>query len=278
MKSFGLDGKVGAPAIVRENPLLRKYDQKFAPGCDHRPFEDDTRIVRSLLPFSWLDVLGVVQERYTVSANDCLSAFLRSASRTVPDRSLVYDLDTPSLTVRFDPSGECGVRSVVFRGSCDELSATESTRSLIDGHVRIARAYGGMLIVRRAVRALNVLSGASVLYAPIDELDAGNIPYASMSKGGLLLSTAPIDYFADAYGAIFDHRVSPIARDLLDLAVNMPDDPAALRDALGRANRSFRKLRSRKTVKLAMRHMRQSSIRSDLGDAYLRFTPRGASR
>ena len=128
MNSFGLEGKVSAPAIVRTNPLLRKYDEEFTrrsgrPAC----VEEDgffvyrelvNELVLSFWPFSWRDVLGVVQERYQGSPDSVLSVFLESCTRLLPERVLTYDLVTPELSVELwngtDPV-------VVMSGSCDSL-------------------------------------------------------------------------------------------------------------------------------------------------------------
>lgn len=278
MKPFGLEGKVGAPAIVRTNPLLKRYDEEFAPGYKGRHVFYTELIVRSLLPFTWSDVLGVVLERYAGSADDCLSLFLTATSEAIPDRMLPYDLETPSLDVLIPSPDPFVDRLVLFRGSCKLLTTQKSVLSLIDGRTEMMIALGGVSVIRSAKECFNVWPQSSVLYAPIAGTDADVVPLVFVERDGVLLSSVPIDYRPGTDGVICDKDSSPDARALLDMVSRLPDDPSELLVSMVAVRDRFEALKSPDLFSDLRDRMNSCSIPADRLATHRRFVPGGVSR
>ena len=272
MRPLGLDGVVGAPAIVRTNPLLRVYGDIFAPYTDSRSCLLDRRsAVRPFLPFSWRDVLGVVQERYMGSPDPALTAFLSACAGVLPDRVLVYDLDTPELDVNLSRDGQDPLLSVLL-GSCRYFSCQFG---LARGAIRQV-ASGRAAVVLSSVDTLTVARDSFVLYSP--DLACAIPTRAVVSDGSVLCSSAPIDY--GELGA------RSVVRGTGDLGVlghpdrsllELVDDPLALRTALMSLRSSHNGWRSTPEYRL-LRDRTCSDPASPLYSSCRRFTPGGASR
>ena len=214
MKPFGLEGKVGAPAIVRTNPLLRKYDEEFGPS-DTRPSVIDRLIAESFLPFSWRDVLGVVSERYVGKADNGLTSFLRACSAVLPDRVLEYDLDTP----RFDVSFEWTVRDVtrIISGSCRNLIC--SRYAFITGDAEDIWLDGFAIITGRVGQTLSILR-ESCVFATVQSAQSIESP-GYLGKNGVLLTKNAGNYLMNGrpITGIFDDTLG--LRSICDRAISI---------------------------------------------------------
>lgn len=229
MRSLGLEGKVGASAIVRGNPLLRKYDEEFVPVFNAReatPVHPSiARVIDSFLPFSWYDVLGVVRERYAGRSDEALGAFLSACARTLPNRVFTYDLDTPHLSVILERH-ECTVTGVLS-GSCDLFLA--SGGSFITGHATAVWARP-MVIGTGNIENLLLYGGVGVL-SPIC---APHMDRGSRQGMGSLITPCASEYPIASRFYAFHPDNEPRLRALYDRALGTdpcsPTLPEEMRD------------------------------------------------
>ena len=279
MRSLGLDGVVGAPAIVRTNPLLRKYDERFVPSCE-RSQQDMNRLVGSFMPFSWRDVLDVIQKRHE-TGNLALRPFVNLSTALLPDKVLVYDLDTPSLPLSIGAGLSAPpYRLVMLRGSCHILSAGPGVCPIVDGSVGSLFTREGVAIIRKDLKYLSLSELSCCLYAPTGQHDANPVLLASGKIRSALLTTAEVEYRQPSYrGSMHDPDECPDTRELCDLVLSMADDPAALLRSMRYLYDRFHRLdlmftwRGNDSDDIVAR-----SIPLDPYGEYYRFAPRGASR
>lgn len=262
MKSFGLEGKVGAPAIVKENLLLAMYD-RFCRDNAHRFIIDS--IWRPALiaarPFTWRDTLDVVRERYVGAEDTTLSEFITAAIRVLPDPVLTYDLETPELkfsvsrqsmkglghpspVIRYDPhirslaaapadpefditpgNRPCDMGRVIHLvGTCANLYVFRNI-ALIDGFVRTTQVDDGLCVLRGDVERLVLCNDTFGAILP-----GGRVTTESYADG-VLLSAVKLDYYTVPdilAGGVCDPDMNGRSRALYGHIVRCADNPDQL--------------------------------------------------
>ena len=314
MRPLGLDGVVGAPAIVRENPLFAAYD-RFAATYNVRLLVriDYRQTLIHAWPFTWHDVLGVVQERYAGATDTKLQEFINQSSQIIPDPVLTYDLDTPDLDITFrrqapegivwpqhlvsyDPSTRRLValppdqvsagtalgspydlgRVVRLRGTCRVFRVNGAT-ALIDGDARHVIVEDGLCVVRGRVTGVSFRSQSVCGILPEARVEG------TLYTSGLVLSAIPLIYEAHEHkvqgvvcGPADDDRIHALYRSFTAMA----DNP----DALLLSTPRLRSRAARATDRARKRQRQRQMDGTDpqvipsytLGGGKYQFTPRGA--
>ena len=296
MRSLGLDGRVGAPAIVKQNPLFAAYDafrerheawsaeppDPYCEGsCRDRRYDD---LARSFLPFSWRDVLGVVQDRYVGSQDPVLYEFLRSCSNVIPDPVLVYALETPLLSVTLGWDGENAPLGVL-RGSCRSF---DCYLGLVSGETEHVTCSSAVLL--SPVKEISFLRSGFGTCPPDLEIDSPLC--VRLSGHSVWCSAIPVDYPLNDTLDKRDHELRDFLKywpivcapgDLPGLHhpdrsfMDLVDDPLALRSAMLSLESSLKEWRSTSEYQLLHERTRSDSV-SPIYKRWRRFTPGGASR
>lgn len=254
MRPLGLEGKVGAPAIVREKPLERIFSELTA-CCTVRTWSSDAvrQLLGSALPFQWQDVLESVQALYAYvngksvsasyrrEANIRLSHVLGEAAGLVPERVLHYDLATPALSL--SPK-ECGKRReglvLSISGELEYVSCASSFL-LVRGEVESVRAdSASVAVIRGAVGFLDLLHSVAI-YSPILQASPAwcdwPVPglYANVPMSAAFIIVDHSDACA-VYGHpvlgiqrgpgsfIYSTRFNPLTQQLRDKAISLSED------------------------------------------------------
>lgn len=238
MKSLGLEGKVGAPAIVRTNPLLRKYDQKFAPGCWNVASDEllnaDRLVVESFLPFTWFDALDVVRERYVGAIDRTLTTFLKACALTLPDRVFTYDLDTPELDVSLELIGRAV--TIVLSGSCRVFVCPRY--AFITGDARDVWTNRCTIITGRAEKELWIADGCCT-FATVRPVTP---PFFLGGSGNLLAKNADRYLITGPWRSLcFDG--DPLLRALYDCAIGIDPHSPTLDTEMEYLSKEYRRVR-----------------------------------
>lgn len=316
MKPIGLEGKVGAPAIVRENPLRAVYDRVSSADAYRSLLESVWRpALLAARPFTWKDALEVVQERYAGLDDRTLTEFLSATIRVLPDPVLTYDLDTPELhfrvkrqsmkglghpspVIRYDPRTRslaavpadptvditpgdrpCDMGRVVHLiGTCAYLGVSR-TVALIDGSVRSVEVCDGLCVLRGDVTTLSILDGSFCAILP------GGRVASDAYVDGVLMSAVDLDYGTNddtLSGSVCDPDMNDKSRALYGAVVRCADNPAQLLLANRRLRDDAKSIsRDARTHQDRRRSLRQDTMIHDGATRfapYYRFTPRGGSR
>lgn len=241
MKSLGLDGKVGAPAIVRINPLRAPFTTYEDSG--KRSFDDDDLSkLLSTIRFAWSDILELIQEWYPASTSDDrsrrnLETFASCATRFLPNRLLRYDLDTPELRMTFgvSPMSERNdrynntPRIVALTGTLRDFHIVgNNICGVADGPIADGRAEYSLLIVRSSVSSLGVSDGVLV-HAPLPDSPRSY----TLSSNSLLISESLMNCHANGgtgrlSGVACSPEFHPDARAIYDRAIALADRPLDL--------------------------------------------------
>ena len=274
MKSLGLDGKVSAPAIVRENPLLRVY-AAYRSERNVWNLYACRALLASAAPYTWSDVLGVVVTMYPAD-KDILHHLIADTTPHLLEPVLRYDLSTPELDVTVKRNhlltfqltvwaGECRNVSVSGRRSSAILTGTIDSIQIERGVVVIDNGSFGTLKLQRS--AFGVCAGS------------GNraVPDLNYHPSGLLLSSVPLRYIPgrSIAGAICDPAELDEFQRLYDDVLDAARDPASFSRRVNEFHNRASDLRAQMRAAQERRGDTLLLSRSLLARR-LQFTPRGA--
>ena len=233
MKPLGLDGKVGAPAIVRSSPLLERFIS-YADSVEREGEVAPEKLNSALagLEYRWADVLDVVSYTYP-ARRGCLSKFLYHASARCIDRALVYDLDTPDLSIIINPRPNHR-RVVSLRGACRFLSVSGSDDLVVSGVTGLLSLGDMLSVIKGRVSSGCVCGFSSIVLSPdgtVDELVSEksaitiNEPFSMVRNTSVVIADRPIP-IGDGFRLYTtdDPRVRTLYLDCLSAA----EDPAVL--------------------------------------------------
>lgn len=251
MKPFGLEGKVGAPAIIRTNPLLALYDRAFAEcvvgQCDWDVIDP---LLDAVSPILWDDLLGVLQSRYRGVNSSALTQFAYRASQRVPDPVLHYDLPLPMLELSIAPYRRMD-RVVVSRGEVDRLNLGPKVNSIISGTVRELSMEGNLSIVEGSIADLNIHPNSYAVAARDAHLQDARLylrlyrlvglPDEMRSGPSMLVSGTRIRYRVNHIGAVCSPDESAAIRALYVRCLTVAGDPVAFLDEIPRLRRRFQR-------------------------------------
>lgn len=237
MKPFGLEGKVGAPAIVRTNPLCALLDRHAAtlrrldPSSDwlndlHYSLKDQLGIVFASSPApSWHDALEALQRSYDAERHPLMrilqETYLYQVSLRVTDPVLVYDLDTPKLQVSIGREWPT-TRVAVLRGTCGHLRLGADVHGIIEGLSRELSFSTGVILRGGMV---NLIYPCSNALCAIADARTGDIPFARIDlHSAVFLSKTPLRY-SGMRGAVCDPTEDRRLKGIYDRMRSYSTDP-----------------------------------------------------
>ena len=232
MRPLGLEGKVGAPAIIRENPVLKRY-RRFVRENSQTPFAswDLNGLARtqgeiaSWGPFSWPDVVDTIGTEYSGGRNTALEYLIECASASVDDSLLLYPLDTPDMYVHL-MRGKARHRIAVLQGSCAGWSCWPDVNALIRGRANRVEMSRGVVVVEDEVHDLSLHRGSIGVVS-----DAVSASIKSLFTGRRSLTLSPrlsLQYSGRGLGAVCTPSETHDIRSLSLRIFEHCEDPVAL--------------------------------------------------
>lgn len=283
MKSLGLEGKVGAPAIIRTNPLCALLDRHTSLLRRSNPYwpqnlrsslKDQIGIVFGSSPApSWCDALETLQRNYDTERDPFMgilqNIYLYEVSTHITDPVLVYDLETPNLGVSIGLE-RSAPRVVVLRGVCNRLRLDAEVYGIIEGSSDSLCFSAGAILRGGLANQLHPMFDALCVLA---DTRTTNVPFVKLDhEDALLLSKVQLQY-SGVSGAVCDPAEDPRLEDLYDRVRSCSADPEFFLEQMP----SLRAMSNELFATAKQLHQRRNDRNEPDSLMIQHFTPRGAS-